>query len=126
MFWTDEKVATLKDLWEQGYSGSLIAERIGCTRNAILGKVFRLQLEQRIERQHPSISKPRVVPQQRPRRTTGFALERPRLIRRTFLKRCTAPKTSAAYRNHLPIMPEMSKSELRAMLRAAVENTVSL
>ena len=33
-------------------------------------------------------------------------------------------KTSPAYRKHLPKLSEMSKSDLRAMLKAAVENTL--
>lgn len=35
-------------------------------------------------------------------------------------------KTSPAYRRQLPPMPEMSKSELRAILAAAVRNTAEM
>jgi hypothetical protein len=44
MFWTDERVATLKRMREDGYTFDVIAERLGCTRNAISGKVDRLGL----------------------------------------------------------------------------------
>jgi GcrA cell cycle regulator len=39
MSWTDDRVATLKRLWNDGLSASLIATRIGeVTRNAVIGK----------------------------------------------------------------------------------------
>jgi GcrA cell cycle regulator len=44
--WTDERIARLKQLWADGYSASKIAEELACgfSRNAILGKAFRLRL----------------------------------------------------------------------------------
>ena len=36
------------------------------------------------------------------------------------------PKTSRAYRMHLPKIPEMTKTELRAMLTNAVQNTAAM
>ena len=43
--WTDERVDALKTLWAQGLSASQIAGRLGgCTRNAVIGKVHRLDL----------------------------------------------------------------------------------
>ena len=47
-FWTDERVGTLKSLWTDGLSGSQIASRLGCTRNSVIGKVFRLKLPGRL------------------------------------------------------------------------------
>jgi len=38
----------------------------------------------------------------------------------------TFSKTSPAYRRQLPPMPEMGKSELRAMLAAAVRSTAEM
>ncbi len=48
--WTDERVDALKDLWRQGYSCSIIADRLGAglTRNAIIGKVHRMGLSGRV------------------------------------------------------------------------------
>lgn len=48
--WTDERVDALKDLWRQGYSCSMIADRLGAglTRNAVIGKVHRMGLEGRV------------------------------------------------------------------------------
>ena len=40
--WPDERVAHLKELAAQGLTGSQIAEILGCTRNAVLGKLDRL------------------------------------------------------------------------------------
>lgn len=45
MAWTEERVATLKTLWNEGRSASQIAARLGgVTRAAVLGKVWRLGL----------------------------------------------------------------------------------
>lgn len=47
--WTDARVARLKALWADGLSASQIADELGgrITRNAVLGKVHRLQLPTR-------------------------------------------------------------------------------
>ena len=45
--WTDERLAQLKDLWNQGLSISQIGEKMGVSRNAIAGKVHRMQLPKR-------------------------------------------------------------------------------
>ena len=43
--WTDDRVATLKRLWSDGLSAREIAlELRGVTRNAVLGKLHRLDL----------------------------------------------------------------------------------
>jgi GcrA cell cycle regulator len=48
MSWTDERVETLKKLWQEGLSASQIAAEIGgVTRNAVIGKVHRLGLSGR-------------------------------------------------------------------------------
>jgi GcrA cell cycle regulator len=46
MSWNDERVETLKRLWNQGLSASQIAGELGhgITRNAVIGKVHRLGL----------------------------------------------------------------------------------
>ncbi len=46
--WTDERVETLKKLWNDGLSASQIAGELGgVTRNAVIGKVHRLGLSGR-------------------------------------------------------------------------------
>ena len=48
MSWTDEKVEKLRDLWAKGQTASRIAEALGnTTRNAVIGKAHRLNLEAR-------------------------------------------------------------------------------
>ena len=48
MSWTDEKVEKLKGLWTKGHTASQIAEVLGnTTRNAVIGKAHRLNLEAR-------------------------------------------------------------------------------
>ena len=49
MSWTPEREEKLRQLWKQGHSGSQIASILGnTTRNAVIGKVFRLKLASRI------------------------------------------------------------------------------
>lgn len=64
MSWTDERIATLKQLWGAGLSASQIANRLGgLTRNAVIGKAHRLGLPSRgpstKPRKKPSSSRPK-------------------------------------------------------------------
>ena len=43
MKWTDKKIAQLKELWKKGTLAEKIAEVLGTTKNAIIGKASRLQ-----------------------------------------------------------------------------------
>lgn len=45
--WTEDRTETLKRMWSEGYSGGQIADRLGLTRNAVIGKVHRLGLSGR-------------------------------------------------------------------------------
>ena len=48
MSWTPEKEQKLRQLWKKGHSGSEIASMLGdTTRNAVIGKAHRLNLEAR-------------------------------------------------------------------------------
>ena len=56
--WTDDRVETLKSLWQDGLSASQIAHALGnVTRNAVIGKVHRLGLSGR--NGSPRVSRPR-------------------------------------------------------------------
>ncbi len=77
MSWNDERVESLKKLWQEGLSASQIASRIGgVTRNAVIGKVHRLGLAGRATTSRMKSHRPRRVnlaakplrPQQRPQR----------------------------------------------------------
>ena len=48
MSWTPEKEGKLRELWKKGHTASQIAELIGdTTRNAVIGKAHRLNLQAR-------------------------------------------------------------------------------
>ena len=60
MSWTDERVESLKKLWQEGLSASQIAGRIGgVTRNAVIGKVHRLGLAGRATTSRMKSHRPR-------------------------------------------------------------------
>ena len=57
MSWTDEKVEKLRDLWTKGHTASQIAEVLGdTTRNAVIGKAHRLNLDARAPSKHSGAS----------------------------------------------------------------------
>lgn len=67
MAWTDDKVKQLKKLWLKGKSTNEIAKALGMSKNSVIGKVHRLDLEAR-----PSpIRKKEVVPVAAPRPVMG-------------------------------------------------------
>ncbi|MHB9878605.1 GcrA family cell cycle regulator [Pacificimonas sp. ICDLI1SI03] len=48
MSWTEDRIAILSKLWEEGHPASKIAEELGgVSRNAVIGKAHRLGLEKR-------------------------------------------------------------------------------
>ena len=57
MSWTPERESKLKALWKKGHTASQIAILLGeTTRNAVIGKAHRLNLEARIVSKKPSIA----------------------------------------------------------------------
>ena len=50
MSWTNERIELLQKLWFEGWSASRIAGELACgiTRNAVIGKVYRLGLSGRV------------------------------------------------------------------------------
>ena len=60
MSWTTEKVDKLKELWSKGHTASQIAGMLGdTTRNAVIGKAHRLDLEARAPSKQSSVPKSR-------------------------------------------------------------------
>ena len=60
MSWTSEKVEKLKALWSKGHTASHIAEMLGdTTRNAVIGKAHRINLEARAPSKQSSLPKSR-------------------------------------------------------------------
>jgi GcrA cell cycle regulator len=47
MVWDDETIRHLRDLWTQGHSTAEIGRRLGVSKNAIVGKAHRLDLDAR-------------------------------------------------------------------------------
>ncbi len=65
MSWTDERIDTLKTMWEAGQTASQIAEALGgVSRNAVIGKAHRLGLQSRPSPVKPNepVAAPAVVP----------------------------------------------------------------
>ena len=57
MSWTSEKVEKLKELWTKGHTASQIAGALGdTTRNAVIGKAHRSNLEARAPSKQSSVS----------------------------------------------------------------------
>lgn len=57
MEWTDEIVARLRELWEQGLSTAEIGRQLNVTKNAVVGKAHRLGLEGRPSPIRKAVSK---------------------------------------------------------------------
>jgi len=67
MSWTDERIETLKTMWEQGQTASQIAEALGgVSRNAVIGKAHRLELQARPSPVRQAESEPMVPPSPEP------------------------------------------------------------
>lgn len=47
MEWTEEAIATLRRLWDEGLSTAEIGRRMGISKNAVVGKAHRLNLSPR-------------------------------------------------------------------------------
>jgi len=106
MSWDAEDVALLKKLWALGQSAEQIARRLGCSRNAVCGRLTRLGMK----RGHkPPTAKPRIHPVRN---------------RSPALAACTLPVAKKVSRKTAGRQPkEFSKRQLYAMLAEAVRNT---
>lgn len=71
--WTDERIALLVKLRDEGVCAADIGERIGASRNAVLGKAFRLDLP-------PPKVKPKSTPGPRQAKAKS-APQQPRIFR---------------------------------------------
>ena len=64
MTWTVERVDDLARFWSQGLSARQIAEKLaGVTRNAVIGKAHRLNLQRGAEEAEPIPEPPPPVPE---------------------------------------------------------------
>ncbi len=100
MSWDAKDVALLKKLWAVGQSAAQIARRVGCSRNAVCGRLTRLGLKRRHK---PPTAKPKIrpVPKRRP----------------ALLAACARPVAKNVSRKTVGRQPKkFSKRELYAML----------
>jgi len=69
MSWTDEKVEKLRELWTKGHTASQIAGMLGdsTTRNSVIGKAHRLDLEERAPSKNKSISEKKDITKSQPK-----------------------------------------------------------
>jgi GcrA cell cycle regulator len=79
-YWTEDRETSLRQMWADGLSASLIADKLndGVTRNAVLGKVHRLGLMARLDQGERS---KRRVARHKKRAAFPF-LSRPKLTER--------------------------------------------
>ena len=107
MSWDAKDVALLKKLWGVGQSAAQIARRVGCSRNAVCGRLTRLGLKSghKLPTAKPKI---RPVPKRRP----------------AVLTACARPVAKKVSRKTVGTQPKkFSKRQLYAMLAEAVRNT---
>jgi GcrA cell cycle regulator len=52
--WTEDKTARLSELWDEGIPAAEIGRRLGVTKNAVIGKAWRLDLPPRRVSEGPS------------------------------------------------------------------------
>ena len=112
--WSESTVTTLREMWSGGYSATLIAEAIGTSRNAVIGKAHRLDLEHR---------KKRTARIKKTQKQNGG---------RTPIEKIENEGSNLAIFNASPRVrkvkrgPDLSKNELRAMFAKAWANTSKL
>jgi GcrA cell cycle regulator len=67
MSWTDERIETLKKMWDSGLTATQIAEELGgVSRNAVIGKAHRLGLPARPSPVKPNEPKAQAAPKPAP------------------------------------------------------------
>ena len=108
MSWDAEEAALLEKLWAVGQSGSQIARRLGCSRNAVCGMLTRLGLKRghKLPTARPKIRPhPKLWPASSAASTSPVAKK---------VSRSTAERQQPK---------EFSKQQLYAILAEAVRNT---
>jgi GcrA cell cycle regulator len=74
MDWTDETIARLRTLWDEGHSTAEIGRRLGITKNAVVGKAHRLALPARPSPIRRTAGEGRSAPRAAPRRASATTL----------------------------------------------------
>lgn len=141
MIWTRAQDAILVRMWNEGFSCALISEAIsGSTRSGVIGRAHRIikSKDSPIQLRGPSRNADKSRPAGRPPRKDPETIrlnrnqyqrwwrDQKKAENREQFRASGANVYSAAYRKHLPHIPEMTKGELRAMLAQAVANTARM
>ncbi len=111
MSWTDERVEILTKMWAEGNSASQIAKELGgVTRNAVIGKVHRLGLSNRVTTSNSkkSESNAKSAPKNSPKakqKTRKIEVSEPKLDNVTSLRRQIIPAGQ-------PLPPQPSANEI--------------
>jgi GcrA cell cycle regulator len=67
MSWTDERIETLRKMWDSGLTATQIAEELGgVSRNAVIGKAHRLGLASRPSPVKPNVPEAKAAPEPKP------------------------------------------------------------
>jgi GcrA cell cycle regulator len=107
MSWDESDVALLKGLWAAGESAAQIARRLGCSRNAVCGRLNREGLKRGYK---PPTAKPKI--RRAPKRKSALTAA------------CACPVAKKVSQKSIGKQPkEFSKRELYAILAEAVRNT---
>lgn len=109
VFWTEEKIEAARRLLADGYTASMVGRVIGCSRNAVIGKIHRLEKAEgtRIARRIAP-SRPNCVRRIKARKPKGEARKPAKQARRpavSLAAKPSAPFVAAAVPLPTPAAP---------------------
>lgn len=90
MEWHEDRIDELKRLHREGLTAAVIASKLGTTRNAVLGKVFRLGLSE------PAWTKPKKRDPEEARKTKNYRQLQYRTAKRSLAKETKMAQIDAA------------------------------
>jgi len=105
--WTDERIAELKRLVDRGFSCREIADEIGVSRNAVIGKISRLQLARPYPQPRGRRAEPKAAP-----KDPGVAVVRLRKVLALMRTAATADISDKPVASVIPLAPRCSLLEL--------------
>jgi len=112
MSWTEERIATLTKMWENGATASQIADELGgVSRNAVIGKAHRLGLKSRPSPVKANEKKPDEAEVKKPTPAPVEAKPRPPVAETP--AEATLPEDPAAEPDEAPSQPLPNASENR-------------
>lgn len=110
MSWTDERIATLKKMWEGGSTASQIAEELGgVSRNAVIGKAHRLGLKSRPSPVKAN-DKKKKAPAKKPAPKPAVKKAAPRAAPKPATQPAANPTTAQASGASIPSQPIPNKT----------------